>query len=717
MSMNSMRLRELIRSVRKCKTADEERRLVNRECAVIREGFEENTPYLRSRCMLKLLYIRMLGYPTEFGQLEVVNLLSQKDFNGKRIGYLALQLLLDEKDEVLTLAENHMKKDLSSVSSLEQMIALNAAANVASVDMSRDVFDDVMKLVESDSAAVKRKACLTALHIVKKVPEHAEYFLEKLTDMFQNNLAQTLLTALTLVNQCLLTEQGACFLPNYRRLATAAVRVLKSLVLSSRVTAQDVSGITDPFVQVKLLEFMRIIGRGSLVTSEALNDVLAQVLTNTDSSKNVGCAIHYECVRTINAIESDDGLRLLAINTITRFLSNKDNNLRFVALQCLLDYVEDDLDTVQQHRAVVLECLTDPDISIRRRALELTVALVTNDNIRLIVPDLLTYLTLCTDDMRAEVTHHVCTILETKSPNDEWRVELSLKLLKLSRQHAKVDFAKHLIAVLSNQPEDVKRSAMKVLWEEAYFPFDAIHHARKAFMMVAIWALGEYTDVLLRTVKDITCKEVALCLCDITSNTSFNLLKRYGLTALMKLATRYPETQTQVLANFSSSLSSLDCELQQRACEFTQLLSNFPEEAKFSFSRMPPIAIAPPDGGVQPVQIVTVSAATLQTQTATALDDLFGFDGPKPDSIADQVAARAEPVTATLDNLFGAAPAAPAAAVPRAHVDPLAHGTSGSSSPRSTSQVVSPTKAKGTKVFECGDFSTFFATHREGRCL
>ncbi|KEG11361.1 AP-1 complex subunit gamma [Trypanosoma grayi] len=651
-SVHTVRLRDLISAVRQCKTSAEERALINRESALIREAFRENRPFLRTRNMLKLLYISMLGYPTEFGQVEVVSLLAQADYAGKRVGYLTLQMVLDENDEVLTLSENHMKKDLAQGQPLIQSMALNVVANIASDVMARDMLDEVSKLINSSNSYLAKKACLAAIRIVKKIPDYAEVFLELCSNMFVERNSGLLLCTVTLVNECLQLPQGEQFLSKYRLMANAAVRVLKQLVLSSRVTDQDVGGISDPFLQVKILEFMRIIGKDSPVTSEALNDVLAQVLTNTDGSRNVGCAVQYECVRTIYTIEGDEGLRTLGINTIGRFLSSSDNNLRFVALEALLDYSTCDADTVRKHQDIVLDCLKDVDISIRRRALDLTVALVNETNVRLLVPDLVSYLSVCTEEMREDVTLHICHIIESKSPSTEWRVEFSLRLLRLARQFAPVEFATRFIALLSNESPEIQTSAILSMWEEVSYPFDALHQSRKAFLVAAVWSIGEYVDLLIDA-KGLEPQDVAMCIADITNNVSFNFIKCYGLTALMKIASKFPQTRAVVLPVYANYAKSLDCELQQRACEYTTLLESFSEEATFSFARMPPICtVGEAEVEVKPVPVVNLPPEVLYQASAGALGDLLGV-GASTCVASPAGGGNTGHVDAVIDDLFG----------------------------------------------------------------
>ncbi|VDN43549.1 unnamed protein product [Gongylonema pulchrum] len=55
------------------------------------------------------------------------------------------------------------------------------------------------------------------------------------------------------------------------------VRILKNLLMSGYSPEHDVTGISDPFLQIKILKLLRILGRDDAKASEEMNDILAQV--------------------------------------------------------------------------------------------------------------------------------------------------------------------------------------------------------------------------------------------------------------------------------------------------------------------------------------------------------------------------------------------------------------------------------------------------------
>ena len=143
-----LRLRDLIRQIRAARTAQEEREVVNKESANIRNSFRENNSMWRCRNVAKLLYIHMLGYPAHFGLMECLKLASSPRFTDKRIGYLAAMLLLDEEKEVSMLITNCLNTDLNSSTQFVQGLALCTLGSIASSEMAKALSRNVETLMK-----------------------------------------------------------------------------------------------------------------------------------------------------------------------------------------------------------------------------------------------------------------------------------------------------------------------------------------------------------------------------------------------------------------------------------------------------------------------------------------------------------------------------------------------------------------------------------------
>lgn len=55
------------------------------------------------------------------------------------------------------------------------------------------------------------------------------------------------------------------------------VRTLKDLANSPYSPEYDIAGITDPFLHIRLLKLLRVLGEGNADASDTMNDILAQV--------------------------------------------------------------------------------------------------------------------------------------------------------------------------------------------------------------------------------------------------------------------------------------------------------------------------------------------------------------------------------------------------------------------------------------------------------
>ncbi|KAG6847819.1 AP-1 complex subunit gamma-1 [Blastosporella zonata] len=121
----------------------------------------------------------------------------------------------------------------------------------------------------------------------------------------------------------------------------------------------------------------------------------------------------------------------MAINILGKFLSNRDNNIRYVALNTLNKVVSMDTNAVQRHRNIILDCLRDGDISIRRRALELSYALINEQNVRVLIRELLAFLEVADDEFKLGMTTQICLAAERFAPNKRWHIDTVLRVLKL----------------------------------------------------------------------------------------------------------------------------------------------------------------------------------------------------------------------------------------------------------------------------------------------
>uniref|UniRef100_A0A8B9HWI7 AP-1 complex subunit gamma n=1 Tax=Astyanax mexicanus TaxID=7994 RepID=A0A8B9HWI7_ASTMX len=555
-----IRLRELIRTIRTARTQAEEREMIQKECAAIRSSFREEDNTYRCRNVAKLLYMHMLGYPAHFGQLECLKLIASQKFTDKRI-------------------ENG-NNDTDLI-----------------IEMCRDLAGEVEKLLKTSNSYLRKKAALCAVHVIRKVPELMEMFLPATKNLLSEKNHGVLHTSVVLLTE--MCERSPDMLTHFRKLVPQLVRILKNLIMSGYSPEHDVSGISDPFLQVRILRLLRILGKSDDDSSEAMNDILAQVATNTETSKNVGNAILYETVLTIMDIKSESGLRVLAINILGRFLLNNDKNIRYVALTSLLKTVQTDHNAVQRHRSTIVDCLKDLDVSIKRRAMELSFALVNGNNIRGMMKELLYFLDSCDPEFKADCASGVFLAAEKRWVLQNPTINAG--------SYVRDDSVPNLIQLITNSVE-MHAYTVQRLYKAL---LDDI--SQQPLVQVASWCIGEYGDLLVSGQCEeeepiqVTEDEVLDVLEGLlVSNLSAPVTRGYSLTAIMKLSTRFSSVN-RIKKVVSIYGSSIDVELQQRAVEYNALFKKYDHMRPALLERMPIMEKTATNG---PTEIVQTNGET-----------------------------------------------------------------------------------------------------------
>ncbi|XP_055298436.1 AP-1 complex subunit gamma-1 isoform X4 [Sitodiplosis mosellana] len=585
------RLRDLIRQIRAARTAAEERAVVNKECAYIRSTFREEDSAWRCRNIAKLLYIHMLGYPAHFGQLECLKLTASPRFTDKRIGYLGAMLLLDERQDVHLLITNCLKNDLNSTTQFVVGLALCTLGAIASPEMARDLASEVERLMKSPNAYIRKKATLCAFRVIRRVPDLMEIFLPATRSLLSEKNHGILITGVTLITE--MCENSPDTLNHFKQIVPNLVRILKNLILAGYSPEHDVSGVSDPFLQVKILRLLRILGHNDADASEAMNDILAQVATNTETSKNVGNTILYETVLSIMDIRSEGGLRVLAVNILGRFLLNSDKNIRYVALNTLLRTVHADTSAVQRHRTTILECLKDPDVSIRRRAMELSFALINAQNVRSMIKELLIFLDKSDSEFKAQCSSGLILAAERFAPTTRWHLDTQLSVLIAVGNYVRDDVVSSTIQLISSSSSSDQEYITGHLWDALLSAQNV--EDKQPLLQVALWAIGEYGDMFVYGERsgdapsDIDVIELYQKL--LWSSQVSITTKQYILVSLIKLSTRLHSGQDQIKCIIDAFGSHLDIDLQQRSVEFSQLFKTHNSLRPALLEKMPPMQI------------------------------------------------------------------------------------------------------------------------------
>jgi len=576
------------------------------------------------------------------------------------------------------LVENSLKNDLQSSNQYIAGLACCAIGNISSAEICRDLSPEVEKLMVGSNPFVSKKASLCCIRILRKCPELCDTFLERIGTLLGSRNHAVLLTCLKLMREMCITEPA--MIEQLRRHTPTLIAALKNLVLSGYAPEHDVHGIVDPFLQVEILTMLRVLGRGHSETSDQMNDILAQVATNTESAKNAGNAILYECVLTIMAIEVESGLRVLAVNILGRFLINRDNNIRYVALNTLHKVIAQDTQAVQRHRNTIVDCLKDNDSSIRQRALELVYALVNEANVKarasraraaaarprrvpplvrqVLVKELLSYLLACDVEFKDELTQRICTVVEKFSTDKEWHVDTIIQTLSASTSFESEETVCSMIALITSTPE-LQAYATHKLYAKL-----ADQTNQPVLLQLAVWCVGEYGEMLIggvpagveaeapdpQTVVELLTSVMRSPVADVTT-------KEYTINAFVKLTTRFanaPDSLALIHKQLAAYSCSMSLELQQRSVEYSSLLKLDAIRAGV-LERMP--AFAKKDR-----QAAAAAAAAL------AMDG----DGPSRGSASELMAAPAVMAAAApappsemdlLGDILGGSPA-PAPAMP-----------------------------------------------------
>jgi AP-1 complex subunit gamma-1 len=146
-----------------------------------------------------------------------------------------------------------------------------ALSEICTAEMCRDLSTEVLKLLSQGTSYIKKKAALASTRIVKRVPEKLDDFVEKVEVLMEDRHHGVLIATMQLCQHIIQINPEKK--QKFVRFVAPMTRILKSLV-STYSAEYDVSGISDPFLQIEILRFFRVMCEKSPQLSEEVSDIL-----------------------------------------------------------------------------------------------------------------------------------------------------------------------------------------------------------------------------------------------------------------------------------------------------------------------------------------------------------------------------------------------------------------------------------------------------------
>eukprot|EP00878_Enallax_costatus_P038873 GHUV01044361.1.p1 GENE.GHUV01044361.1~~GHUV01044361.1.p1 ORF type:complete len:317 (+),score=114.18 GHUV01044361.1:444-1394(+) len=284
----------------------------------------------------------------------------------------------------------------------------------------------------------------------------------------------------------------------YEQCQGKLLRLLERLVYLREVTADyTYYGIASPWLQAKVLRTLQYFpSPEGTAAQRQLHDVLVAIFnscaetgkSSTVNKTNAQHAILFEAISLILALDCSKDLLASSVTTLGRFLSVKEPNIRYLALENLtrLALVPEVLESITPHQGTILGNLKDPDVSIRRRALDLLFTMCDGGSAVEVVEELVKYLTVADFGMREELVLKICILAEKFAPNVQWYVDVVLALLERAGDFCNDDIWHRVVQLITNNEGSQAYAASQVV---EVLGRGASH---EALMCMAAYVIGEY---------------------------------------------------------------------------------------------------------------------------------------------------------------------------------------------------------------------------------
>ena len=175
-------------------------------------------------------------------------------------------------------------------------------------------------------------------------------------------------------------------------------------------------------------------------------------------------AVQLEAIRLAVHLDPSSYVVTRSAAQVGRFLTSPQSNVRYLTMEVMTLLAHDmpSLQPIQTHSDMIFLSLSDKDISVRRRALDLLYAICDRTNVRDIVQRLLDYLRVAEASLRQDMTFKISLLAEQHASDSTWYIDTTLELFHLAGRHVDDAVWHRIVQVVTNHPKVHKLSLIHI---------------------------------------------------------------------------------------------------------------------------------------------------------------------------------------------------------------------------------------------------------------
>eukprot|EP00004_Rigifila_ramosa_P013967 TRINITY_DN3136_c0_g1_i1.p1 TRINITY_DN3136_c0_g1~~TRINITY_DN3136_c0_g1_i1.p1 ORF type:complete len:1175 (-),score=295.81 TRINITY_DN3136_c0_g1_i1:102-3452(-) len=531
-------------------------------------GLPDVTPKRMREYLLRIIYCEMLGHSAAFGHIHAVNLAQKPSTMDKRIGYLAVTLLLHPSHELLILTVATLQRDLGSSNYLDICSALTALCRLLNTEIIPAVLPRVIQLLAHPQAIVRKKAIMAVHKCYLLNPSSTSDYRKQIDAVLFDKDAMVVPAALCIYFD-MAQENPSELLP----LVPSFVSILKQVTDARLSRDYDFHTVPAPWLQIKLLKILALLGADNQKASEGMYEILHDVIRKADKGVAAGYAVVYECVKTITTIHPNRILIETAANSISRFVTSENHNLKYLGITALGVIVSVNPKYAAQHQSVVIDCLDDPDDTIKRKTLDLLYRMTNPSNVVFITNNLLAYLRATSDAyIRSDLVSRITQLAERYAPSNSWFISTMTQVFEIGGELVRPEVSQNLLRLLAEgtggEGDDAELHTFAVDTFLGMVKKDTVFNP--VLLHVIAWTLGEYSYLA----SDASLEQVVDILLALLPHHTEGETRCWIVTAIMKIIAQLGFPPPSALATLKKFTASRDVDLMQRCHEILALTQN-----------------------------------------------------------------------------------------------------------------------------------------------